>query len=218
MLREAFRKASEPLQADSALGDLRFRNLLSHEDWIALPLAIRRRFSKRAQAGAVVLYAGEVEETRLTAAGILFCQLARLIGGPLPLFSGAHVPAVVTVTEDSGAQLWTRLYARRGAFPQIIRSAKRFAGPTGLEEYVGHGVGMALRVGAENGALVFRCAGYFVRIGRLRVRLPAWLTPGALTVTHAERGEGRFTFALDVVHPLFGLIIHQLATFQEVSP
>jgi hypothetical protein len=219
MLRNAFRKASTPQQADpaQALGDLRFRNLLSHDDWLALPRPIRERFSKRAQAGAVVVYAGEIEETRLSAAGYVLCQLARLIGGPFPLFTDPHVPAVVTVTEDCGGQMWTRIYGRPGTFPQVIHSAKQFAGPTGLEEYVGRGVGMALRVGTQNGALVFRCAGYFLRIGSIRMRLPGWLTPGALTVTHAERGDGRFIFALDVVHPLFGLIIHQLAVFQEVS-
>jgi len=52
----------------------------------------------------------------------------------------------------------------------------------------------------------------------LSVHLPGWLTPGALTVSHAELGEGRFSFGLDVVHPQFGGIIHQEAVFQEITP
>jgi hypothetical protein len=35
-------------------------------------------------------------------------------------------------------------------------------------------------------------------------------------VTHAELGEGRFTFTLNVDHPFFGRIVHQHAVFREV--
>ena len=131
----------------------------------------------------------------------------------------AHVPSVVTVTEDmaTGGQIWTRLYARRTAFPQVIHSSKRFAGPTGLEEYVGRGVGMALTVHAENGALIFRSAGYFVELFGRRLSVPAWLVPGALSVTHTELGEGRFTFTLELVHARFGFFIRQLAVFREAD-
>ncbi|MEI9997302.1 MAG: DUF4166 domain-containing protein [Rhizomicrobium sp.] len=202
------------------LEDLRFRTLLPRADWDALPAPVRRRFSKRLSAGDSVVYVGEVVRTRITRMGRVFAQAARLIGGPLPLGADIGVPAVVTVTEDraSGGQVWTRLYARRGGFPQVIHSAKRFAGPTGLEEHVGRGIGMALRVAVEDGVLKFRSAGYFLALGRMRLTLPRWAVPGDLTVTHAELGEGRFLFALDIVHPLFGAIIHQAAIFNEATP
>jgi hypothetical protein len=205
---------------DDTLGDLRFRALLSEADWNALPLSIRRRFSKRLAGGRTAVYVGEVIETRMSAAGWLLAQAARLIGGPLPLSCDRHAPSVVTVTEDVAAngQHWTRLYARRRGFPQIVHSSKRFAGPTGLEEYVGCGVGMALTIHVEDQALMFRSAGYFVELGRLRLRLPAWLTPGAITVTHAEQGEGRFLFTLEITHPRLGLLICQTAAFKEAHP
>ena len=207
-----------PPPKDEALGDLRFRALLSSADWAALPAPIRKRFSKRVAGGETAVYSGEVEHTDLSRLGWLFAQLARFCGGPLPLSRLARVPAVVSVTEDmvTGGQIWTRLYARRDGFPQIIHSSKRFAGPTGLEEYVGRGIGMELTVHVEDAALLFRSARYFFRIGRVGFHLPTWLTPGALTVTHAELGEGRFTFTLDVVHPFLGCIVHQHAVFREV--
>lgn len=207
-----------PPPKKEALGDLRFRALLSASDWAALPAPIRRRFSKRVAGGKTAVYSGEVEHTRLSRAGWLFAQLARLCGGPLPLSRQTGLPAVVSVTEDmrTGGQIWTRLYARPDGFPQIIHSCKRFAGPTGLEEYVGRGIGMELTVHVEQGALLFRSARYFFRLGAIGFHLPSCLTPGALTVTHAELGQGRFGFTLDVIHPWFGRIVHQHAVFREV--
>ena len=65
----------------------------------------------------------------VSAPGFLLAQLARLFGGPLPISRAAGLESVVTVTEDlaTGGQVWTRLYARRNGFPQIIHSSKRFA-------------------------------------------------------------------------------------------
>ena len=205
---------------DLELGDLRFRALLTEADWMSLPLPIRRRFSKRLADGSTAVFAGEVIETRMSRAGWWLAQAARLIGGPLPLVREAHAPSVVTVTEDvaTRGQHWTRLYARQRGFPQVVHSSKRFAGPTGLEEYVGFGVGMALTIHVEGGALIFRAAHYFFQIGRFRLRLPNWLTPGALAVTHAEIGDGRFLFRLDITHPRLGRLIRQTAAFREAHP
>ena len=121
-------------------------------EWAALPAAIRRRFSKRLAGGKTAVYVGTVLETQMSRAGWWLAQAARLIGGPLPISRDAQVPSVVTVTEDVAArgQHWTRLYARRRGFPHIVHSSKRFAGPTGLEEYVGYGVGMALTIHVED--------------------------------------------------------------------
>jgi hypothetical protein len=98
-----------------------------------------------------------------------------------------------------------------------VHSCKRFAGPTGLEEYVGRGVGMTLTVAARAGALIFRSKDYFVELFGRRFRLPAGLTPGVTVVTHAELPDGRFAFTLQVIHPRLGLLIRQMAMFREVA-
>jgi len=200
------------------LGDLRFRNLLPAPDWDKLPKPIRRRFSKRLADGATAVYAGEVLETWMSRAGWLLAQALRLIGAPLPIDRSVHVPSVVSVTEDmrTGGQIWTRLYARRDGFPQVVHSSKRFAGPTGLEEYVGFGVAMSLTLHVIDEALVFRSEHYFLELFGRRLRLPAWLSPGLMSVTHAELPEGRFSFTLQLVHARLGLLIRQLAVFREV--
>ena len=206
-------------EGDGTLGDLRFRALLGEDEWASLPLPIRRRFSKRLAGGRTVVYTGEILETRMNRAGWWLAQLSRLIGAPLPTSTDAHVPSVVTVTEDmaTGGQIWTRLYARRNGFPQIIHSSKRFGGATGVEEYIGHGFGMALTLHARDGALVFHSDSYFFELFGRRFMLPRWLSPGAMTVTHAEVGDGRFTFTLDVEHPRFGVLVHQVVAFRETA-
>lgn len=202
------------------LGDLRFRALMPDEQWTSLPATIRRRFSRRLAGGETVTYAGEVLETWMSRRGWWLVQAARLIGGPLPVTRNVHVPSVVTVTEDatSGGQIWTRLYGRKDGFPQVVHSCKRFAGPTGLEEYVGHGVGMALVVYARERALIFRSMGFFLQLFGRRLRLPDWLSPGTIYVTHAELPDARFSFTLQVIHPRFGLLLRQMAMFREIRP
>jgi hypothetical protein len=210
---------TSPLSDTKLLDDRRFRALLSDEDWGRLPLAIWRRFSKRVEDGNSVVYVGEVDEAWSSRLGWWLAQGARLIGGPLPTGTETCVPMIVTVTEDAAStgQIWTRICARRDGFPQVIHSAKRFAGPTGLEEYVGFGVSMALRIAVEHEALAFHSVSYSLQIGRLRLPLPVWLTPGDLTVTHSDLGGGAFRFTLEIIHPRFGRLIRQSAVFREAS-
>jgi len=200
------------------IGDLRFRTLIGEEAWARLPHATRARFGKRIAGCAAALYAGEVVECRISAAGRLLAQLGRLIGAPLPLWRDADVPACVTVTEEkaSGGQNWTRIYGRSRGFPQVISSCKSFAGPTGLEELVGGGFGIALRVEVGDGALHFLSDHYFWLLRSRRFRIPRWLAPGALRVSHIDCNNGLFAFVMALNHPWFGELIRQTAMFRDM--
>ena len=139
-----------------------------------------------------------------------------MIGAPLPLAASGAAPAAVAVWEDreSGGQCWTRLYGRARGYPQVIHSAKRFAGPTGLEEYLGLGIGIALRLEERDGALLFVSDHYFVKLAGARLRIPNEAL-GHLVVGHTDLGGGRFAFSLDLVHPMLGEMVHQLAVFAD---
>lgn len=206
----------QPVAADEP----RFRALLDPDDWAALPTPVRRRFSIKLEHAQTIVYVGEVAETRMTLAGRCFGWFGRLIGAPLPLAPGGRTAAAVMITEDEtlGGQLWTRIYARPGKFAQVIHSAKRFAGATGLEECVGAGVGMRLTLHVEHRALVFRSAGYFLTLGLHRVPLPSLLMPGRMEIVHREERDGHFSFTLTVTHPLFGEMIRQVAFFRDPPP
>jgi len=201
----------------AALADLRFRALVGREAWEALPEAVQRRFSKRLNGVAVALYQGRIINTQFSALGWLFAQSLRLLGAPLPICRDTDVPAVVCVSEDggSGGQLWSRLYGKKRGFPQVIHSAKRFAGPTGLEEYIGRGIGMALHVECLPDGLRFISDQYFLMVAGRRLRLPRWLEPGRTVVEHLDRGAEGFVFSLALHHPLFGRLVEQQALFRD---
>lgn len=182
-----------------------------------LPAAVRKRFSKPLGDGRQTLYRGEVVAMELSASGWLLAQAARLIGGPLPFTRDALGPCVVAVSECEalGGQIWSRSYPRPGAFPQVVHSAKRFCGPTGIEEYLGRGLVMRLSLTEEGGAMVFRSAGFAIIAFGRSWRLPLWFMPLSCTVTHRAETDQRFSFTLSVEAGRLGRLLHQVAFFEE---
>jgi len=197
--------------------DTRYRRLLGDRAWLRLPPEVRRRFSKRLAPGSQTHYSGEVVCVELSRAGWLLAHIGRLLGGPLPLTHNGLGACMVTVTEDPtlGGQIWSRSYPRPGRFPQVVHSAKRFRGPTGLEEYLGFGFLMRLTMHEEATQLVFRSAGYAIEIAGRSFAVPSWLAPGRCTVIHRAETDKRFSFTLTLDHPWLGRLVHQVAFFED---
>lgn len=197
--------------------DNRFCNLLSEADWQQLPDAVQVRFSKVVKGGESTVYAGEITQMRKSLWGAGLAQLLRLFGAPLPLSSDIGTPSIVSVTEDgaTGGQIWTRLYANKSGFPQIVQSAKRFSGPTGLEEYLGFGISMRLRARVDGDCLAFESAGYAFKCLSIVLPLPRCVVPLDLIVRHKDLAEGKFVFTLDLTHPWIGELIHQEGVYSE---
>jgi hypothetical protein len=200
--------------------DHRFRELLSDTAWARLPPAIRNRFSMSLAGGATAVYVGAVSSVSITPAGRLLTHIGSLLGMRLPLGLEAAVPVAVVMTEDiaTGGQIWTRVCFGRRGFPSVVSSSVRFQGPTGLEEYIGRGIGIALAASVEDSALVLRSERYVLHVRGRRLRLPSGLTPGRLTVTHTETGGGSFEVCVEIAHPLLGAWMRQAAVFREARP
>lgn len=222
LAKKVYRQAVSPTSLPiETLGDVRFRRLIPKKAWNHLTPAIRKRFIKRLTNGQSAVYQGHIVETRMNFVGRVLAHFLRCFGGPLP-FERAEcgTAAIVTVTEAPGGkgQCWTRQYNRKHHFPQVIHSFKSFTGKTGLEECIGYGIGMTLRVEADKTRLRFVSQNYFFTLLNRRIYLPTFLCPGNLVVGHHDLGGAVFDFTLDLNHPVFGELIHQRATFHDMEP
>ena len=167
--------------SDASLHDLRFRALLGSEAWDALPAEVQRRFSKRLSGTQVALYRGMVVEMKMSALGWALAQVCRLFGAPLPLNTaswrrraGQRQRGIDAAAASAGQEFMRG----RAHFPQVIHSAKRFCGPTGLEEYLGRGLGMALRVQALDDGIAFVSDHYFMAVAGRRIEAAAFPDSG----------------------------------------
>ncbi len=189
--------------------------LVGPAGWSRLPVAVQRRF---AVAHADVTYEGHMD-LRCSMIGHIYAALARVLGGPLTHLNTGAVPTSVRVSDNGhGGVVWERCF-HTGAEGQdrIVRSTKEIGADGGLLERTDGGLSMSLDVFEEAGALVFQSLSFWLVWGRLRLPVPALLTPGTCRVVHTDLGEGRFRFTLSMVHPLWGETFHQSGVFADPS-
>ena len=187
--------------------------LVGAAGWARVPAAVRRRFG--VDHGAAT-YVGRME-LRCTPVGRVFAVLSRLLGSPLSAVTSTAVPTTVRVFDDGcGGMVWERRFHTAGErAPHVVRSTKQLGADGGLLERTDGGLSMALDVFEERGALVFESRRFTLVLGRLRVNVPALLTPGTCRVAHTDLGDGLFRFDLDMVHPLWGHTFHQSGVFAD---
>jgi len=210
-------RGSTPLPSPALQPDPSFEHLLGEPAWRRLAPAIRERFRWKPAPGAEIRYHGEMAVVRSSGVGWVLAQLCRLIGTPLAPHRGADVPVTVTLSldRDGSGIVWRRIYRFPGRRAVACVSVKRATAADGLIECVGGGVGMWLRLSERAGALHFHSTGYFWALGRWRITVPDWLTPGALHVSHSDEGEHRFRFRISVTHPILGETFFQDGVFSS---
>ena len=186
--------------------------LVGADGWARLPVAVRRRFGP---GHGAAMYVGRMA-LRCSPVGRVFATLSRLFGSPLSGVADAAVPTAVRVVDDGrGGMVWARHFHAAGGAPHIVRSTKELDARGGLVERTDGGLSMSLAVFEERGALVFESRRFALILGRLRLPVPALLTPGTCRVVHTDLGDGLFRFDLDMVHPLWGHTFHQSGVFAD---
>jgi hypothetical protein len=187
--------------------------LVGADGWARLPAAVQHRFGV---AHADATYEGHMD-LRCSVVGHLYAAFARLLGGPLTHLNTHAVPTTVRVSGNGqGGVIWERRF-HTGAAGQdrTVCSTKEVGADGGLLERTVGGLSMSLDVFEEAGALVFQSRSFCLVWGRLRLPVPALLTPGVCRVVHTDLGAGQFRFTLSMVHPLWGETFHQTGVFAD---
>lgn len=194
--------AATPLDLSALLGDAA---------WARLPAAVRRRF---AAGHAEATYRG-LMDMRCSPLGRVLAWLVKPLRSPLAAANASGVATTVRVRAVGAGVVWERHFddgvGRVCSTKELDRDGR-------LQERTRGGLGMALDVFEQDGALVFESRRYFLDLGALRLRMPGLLSPGTCRVEHRDLGGDLFRFTLSMSHPLWGETFHQTGVFVDPSP
>jgi hypothetical protein len=194
--------------------------VLGQAAWTRLPEAVRVRFGEPPVA---VDYVGEFDVVRASWLGRLLAFACQLLGTPVVPRTGLSVPAIVHVGPTRSGVAWNREYRWPNGDACLVRSTKIIDSRGGLVERLPARLCMPLNVYEQRGVLHFVSRGYYFDFGkrpngeRIKVPLPAFLSPGTTHVEHLDEANGWFRFTMTVTHPLFGEMFYQTGRFRAAG-
>lgn len=194
--------------------------VLGQAAWVRLPAAVRARF---AEPPLAVDYVGEFDVVRASRLGRLVALVWQLLGTPVVPRTGLRIPAIIHVGPTRSGVAWNREYRWPKSHPCLVRSTKIIDSLGNLVERLPARLCMPLKVYEQHGVLHFMSRGYYFDFGkrrdggRIRVPLPALLSPGMTHVEHRDEPHGWFRFTMTVTHPLFGEMFYQTGRFRAAG-
>ncbi|RTL36845.1 MAG: DUF4166 domain-containing protein [Burkholderiales bacterium] len=185
--------------------------LLGPAAWSRLPLAVQHRF---AAGHRDVTYRGSMD-LRCSRLGRVLAWLVKPLNSPLVAANARRVPTTVKVRTVGAGVVWERRFEHGVG---SVCSTKALDATGRLQERTQGGLGMALEVFEQDGALVFESRRYFLERFGLRLVVPRLFSPGTCRVEHRDLGHGLFRFTLSMTHPLWGETFHQTGVFADPAP
>lgn len=184
------------------------------EDWHRLGEVIRRHYFLRPFSDDTICVKGTMHEVEHSAFAKVLLPFARIVGALVP-YRGRDVPIEVhyAAQPGDGTLHWNRVFHFAGRRPFHFRSHMQQIGPGRVIEFVRFGVGMRLKVTAEEGALVFRDEGYVWRLFGRDLPLPVGLLLGTGYIEERPIDERSFSMRMTLKHPLFGELFRYSGRF-----
>lgn len=193
-----------------------FQTLLG-QDWDKLGHIIRRHYFLKPKSQDYICVAGEMSEIYHSTLAKLIIPIGLLFGSVVP-YRGNNIPVDVhyNASSENSNIYWDRIFKfKRGDF-----HFKSFMEPVAANEaieFVRFGVGIRLRVSAENGALVFRDTGYLWRILGCDIPIPGRWLMGSVYVEEKPIDNTNFSMKMVLEHPLAGVLFKYTGRFKLVQ-
>lgn len=184
------------------------------DDWHRLGEVVRRHYFLRAFSDDQICVKGRMHEVWHGAAAKLLIPFARIFGALVP-YRGTDVPIEVNYRARPGDSTihWDRVFHFAGRPAFHFRSHMEPTGGNRVIEFVRFGIGMRLKVTVEEGALVFRDAGYIWRILGIDMPLPVGLVLGRAYIEERPVDATHFSMRMTLTHPLLGELFRYSGSF-----
>lgn len=184
------------------------------DSWSELDNVIRRHYFLRPFSDDYICVSGEMSEIYHSPVAKLFIPFAMLLGAVVP-YRAINVPTDVhyASSKENANIYWDRVFKFTKKNHYHFKSRMEHVRDNEVIEFVRFGVGMRLKVTAENGAIVFRGAGYVWRLFGVDIPVPIGLFFGNAHVEETPINENNFRMKMTIEHRLFGVMFRYEGTF-----
>lgn len=190
-----------------------FQSVLA-DDWDNLGSIIRRHYFLKPKSKDAICVTGEMSEIHHTKIAKLLIPFGLLFGAIVP-YRGKNIPIDVHYTSNPNNSniYWDRVFKFKNGnfhFKSYMEPVKE----NEVIEFVRFGVGIRLKVTAENGALVFRDIGYIWRVRGYNIPIPGKWLMGKVYVEERPIDDKYFSMKMTLEHPLLGILFKYTGKFE----
>lgn len=189
-----------------------FKAYLGNE-WLKIHPNIQNRFSQDPSPEKPICYTGVMTQVHCSWLGKILAHSVQWTGALQP-YKGTNIPVEIRVSAKPGIEgvFKERIYQFSGKKSFRFNSLMTMKDGK-LLEFVGGGFGMQIHIDVKDGNLHFSDKGYFLKIGRLKIPLPYFMSPGDTYLLHEDAGENKFKIVIRIRHRLFGEMYYQEGVF-----
>lgn len=190
-----------------------FQKILA-DSWDDLGTVIKRHYFLRPYSDDYICVCGVMSEIYHSSIAKLFLPFGMLFGAVVP-YRANNVPIDVhhASSKENANIYWDRVFKFTEKNHYHFKSHMEHVRDNEVIEFVRFGVGMRLKVTAENGAIVFRGAGYIWRLFGKDIPIPVQLFFGNAYVDERPIDDNNFRMKMTLEHPVFGVMFRYEGKF-----